>query len=181
MEVAPLIPEPAEPSTARILIEDAAVAADVFDGRYLVISNIAKKPNVVQLIHSAAAFGFEAILVGSVKIRDTMQSSLHLPPAVTVRWFPSLKETKEFLLQRGCLLVGIEILAEASPCTEFEFPSRVAIMPGNEGDGMSAKQMQLCDAFVYIPQYGTATASLNVHVATTLIMHHCRLFQSRTS
>ncbi len=37
---------------------------------------------------------------------------------------------------------------------------------------MSAKQMSLCDAFVYIPQHGPGTASLNVTVAASVVLHH---------
>lgn len=38
--------------------------------------------------------------------------------------------------------------------------------------GLSEKQIRLCDSFVYIPQYGPGTASLNVAVATSIILHH---------
>lgn len=47
-----------------------------------------------------------------------------------------------------------------------------AFMLGNEGQGLSPKQMALCDRFVYIPQYGVGTASLNVAVAASIVLHH---------
>lgn len=34
----------------------------------------------------------------------------------------------------------------------------------------------MCDDFVYIPQYGKGTASLNVTVAGSIIMHHFALW-----
>ena len=37
---------------------------------------------------------------------------------------------------------------------------------------MSAKQLSLCDEFVYIPQHGPGTASLNVTVAASIVLHH---------
>ncbi len=37
---------------------------------------------------------------------------------------------------------------------------------------MSAAQLNLCDTFVYIPQHGQGTASLNVTVATSIVLHH---------
>ena len=40
-----------------------------------------------------------------------------------------------------------------------------------QGDGLSEKQMALCDDFVYIPQYGQGTASLNVTVAASIVLH----------
>jgi hypothetical protein len=36
---------------------------------------------------------------------------------------------------------------------------------------MSEKQKVMCDRFIYIPQYGSGTASLNVNVATGLILY----------
>ncbi len=36
--------------------------------------------------------------------------------------------------------------------------------------------MDACDAFVYIGQYGTGTASLNVAVAASIVLHHFALW-----
>ncbi len=41
-----------------------------------------------------------------------------------------------------------------------------------QGQGLSEKQIALCDSFVYIPQYGDGTASLNVTVATSIVLQH---------
>jgi len=51
-----------------------------------------------------------------------------------------------------------------------------AFMLGNEGQGLSTKQMSLCDRFVYIPQHGCGTASLNVAVACSIVLHHFALW-----
>jgi tRNA G18 (ribose-2'-O)-methylase SpoU len=32
--------------------------------------------------------------------------------------------------------------------------------------------MDICDFFVYIPQYGAGTGSLNVTVAASIVLHH---------
>ena len=37
---------------------------------------------------------------------------------------------------------------------------------------MNKKQIEMCDHFVYIPQYSMGTASLNVNVAASIVMHH---------
>jgi tRNA G18 (ribose-2'-O)-methylase SpoU len=54
---------------------------------------------------------------------------------------------------------------------ENPFEVSIALMPGNEGTGLSDRQKSVVDYFVYIPQYGHGTASLNVTVATTMVMH----------
>lgn len=42
--------------------------------------------------------------------------------------------------------------------------------------GLSSKQKEFCDGFVYIPQYGNGTASLNVAVACSIVLHHFALW-----
>ncbi|CAN1300713.1 hypothetical protein LINPERPRIM_LOCUS24666 [Linum perenne] len=41
-----------------------------------------------------------------------------------------------------------------------------------QGTGLSAKECEICDFFVYIPQYGCGTVSLNVTVAASIVLHH---------
>ena len=53
-------------------------------------------------------------------------------------------------------------------------------MLGNEGQGLSPKQISLCDSFVYIPQHGCGTASLNVAVACSIVLHHFALWAGET-
>ena len=41
---------------------------------------------------------------------------------------------------------------------------------------MTEQQKAICDGFVYIRQYGPGTASLNVSVAASIVMHHFALW-----
>ena len=45
-----------------------------------------------------------------------------------------------------------------------------------QGTGLSPQQAELCDSFVYIEQYGAGTASLNVSVAASIVLHHFALW-----
>ena len=47
---------------------------------------------------------------------------------------------------------------------------------GVQGDGLSPQQEAICDGFVYIPQYGPGTASLNVTVAASIVLHSFALW-----
>ncbi|RMZ54510.1 hypothetical protein APUTEX25_002086, partial [Auxenochlorella protothecoides] len=46
----------------------------------------------------------------------------------------------------------------------------------SQGQGLSERQIRNCDAFIYIPQYGAGTASLNVAVAASIVLHHFALW-----
>jgi tRNA C32,U32 (ribose-2'-O)-methylase TrmJ len=93
---------------------------------------------------------------------------------VDISHFDTLAEaTKHLREEKKCKIVGIEIVEGALPIDSHPFDdSNVAFLLGNEGDGLSEKQMSLCDSFVYIPQYGSGTASLNVAVAASIVLHH---------
>ena len=46
------------------------------------------------------------------------------------------------------------------------------ISSAGQGSGLSADEVAACDALVYIPQHGPGTASLNVAVAASVVLHH---------
>ena len=73
-------------------------------------------------------------------------------------------------------MVGIEIMEGAKSVLENPFHKSIAIMPGNEGAGLSPTQKELVDYCVFIPHYGGGTASLNVYIATTIVLHHYSLW-----
>ena len=70
------------------------------------------------------------------------------------------------------------LLCPGLPCTRYP-TGPCAFMLGNEGQGLSPKQLALCDGFVYIPQYGAGTASLNVAVAASIVLHHYAVWAGR--
>ncbi|KAJ8603481.1 hypothetical protein CTAYLR_005128 [Chrysophaeum taylorii] len=90
---------------------------------------------------------------------------------VPIRAFESLDLLVDFAKRQDCDVVGIEIHPDAVPSSAAFSEARPScFMPGNEGDGLSAKQLALCDRLVYVPHYGTATASLNVNAAVAVVL-----------
>lgn len=141
--------------------------------RFLIICNIQKRNNVNTLVRNALAFKFIPIIVGMPKIGE-QQSCLH---------FERLEECKVFLQGRDLPvpIVGIEIMAESESVVKDPFSSSIALMPGNEGSGLNDKQKSVCDSFLYIPQFGNGTASLNVAVATTICLQRYSIWASNNS
>ena len=68
-------------------------------------------------------------------------------------------------------IIGVEIDPSSVNLEQEPFTNSTAFMMGNEGQGMTSKQMSVCDGFVRISQYGGGTASLNVSVAAGLVLH----------
>ena len=135
---------------------------------YLILFNISKPINFGNLIRTANAFGAIPVAVGK---RDYSRCGATANTRRTkVLHFYSLNEAIEFIRSKGCQLVGVEINESSRPVTSQPFTGSTAFMMGNEGEGLTRKQLALCDALVYIPQYGDAI-SLNVNVAAGVVLH----------
>jgi tRNA G18 (ribose-2'-O)-methylase SpoU len=148
---------------------------------YLIITNISKKPNVKSLLLLAAAFGCETVFVAGQKKFDFSVEGRDLPHQLKnmvrngqmdIVKFDRLDECIAHIKSIvGAKVLGVEIDERAKDVEGEPFEGDTAIMMGNEGQGMNKKQMSLCDGFVKIAQYGGGTASLNVYVAASIVLH----------
>ncbi|KAJ8636556.1 hypothetical protein MRB53_010823 [Persea americana] len=139
---------------------------------FVVVHNVAKRHNVGTLARSATAFGVsELVLVGR---RDFNAFGSHGSTShLRFRHFHSLSEARIYLKnEKDCDICGVEITDGAVAVNHHPFRKSTAFLLGNEGTGLSAKESEICDFFVYIPQYGCGTASLNVTVAASIVLHH---------
>ncbi|KAF0923191.1 hypothetical protein E2562_003402 [Oryza meyeriana var. granulata] len=140
--------------------QHAAAMAAVVES-VVVVHNVAKRHNVGTLARSATAFGVaEVVVVGR---RDVSAFGSHGATShLRFRHFASLALARAYLKdERGCDICGVEITHDALPVTAHPFRRSTAFLFGNEGTGLSQKECEICDFFVYIPQYGGGTASLN--------------------
>lgn len=143
--------------------------------KYMVINNVSKHKNVIQILESASVYGYQPVMCQMGKMRRLIPEPL-LENLIS---FETLTEMKEYMAERNVKLVGIEITDQSIALPEYKFPQNIALMPGNEGLGLSEKQIEVCDEFVYIPHYGNGTASLNVHIATGVILHHDFIYHEK--
>ena len=62
------------------------------------------------------------------------------------KYFPMLKDAVAYLKgERGCEIVGVEICDDAKPLATAPFKGPTAFLLGNEGDGLTDREMELCD------------------------------------
>ncbi|KAL5147344.1 tRNA (guanosine(18)-2'-O)-methyltransferase [Glycine soja] len=73
------------------------------------------------------------------------------------------------LTNKDCDICGIEITNDALPINQHPFNNSTAFLLGNEDIDLSPKEIEICDSFDYILQYGGDTASLNVTIATSIV------------
>ena len=155
---------------------------------YLIITNISKANNIRSLLTAAAAYGCENVFIagqpnfsldptnGDVphKLRAAMNNG-----SIRIQRFPSLDDCVSHIHELGNIkIVGVEIMDESVDINEEPFPpgKHIALMMGNEGSGMNKKQIDACDNFIRIAQYGGGTASLNVNVAANIVMRRFHIW-----
>lgn len=141
---------------------------------FLVISHISKRNNARNLIFTACCYGLIPIFVGmDVMYESGLKDDIKTCNGLRMK---DLEDVHYFLSSKNIKLVAIEIVDGAKSVDEFTFSESIAFMPGNEGTGLNSTQRRYADSFIYIPQYGDGIESLNVSVATTIILHKYMLW-----
>jgi TrmH family RNA methyltransferase len=138
--------------------------------------------NLGTLVRSAEAFGATGVLTtpGTVSawnqkaLRASVGSVFRVPVvAVTASEIEGLKRGGLRLIAAlGSDGVGVTVVQE------MDFMSACAVMIGNEGAGLGAEWMEMCDAQVTIPCPG-AVESLNAAVAGSLVLYEASRQRAR--
>ena len=133
---------------------------------------VSKSANVGALLRTGHAFGAAfCFTIGSGwdaradRRADTADTPLHVP----MYRFAGLPD---LLLPRGCALVGIERVDDATDLPSFRHPLNAAYVLGPERAGLSPALLARCDHVVQIP----TRFSLNLAVAGALVLYD-RLLQ----
>jgi 23S rRNA (guanosine2251-2'-O)-methyltransferase len=87
---------------------------------------------------------------------------------------PQVEAALDALRGQGYHLVALETARGACCYLDYPYPSRVALVLGNEAAGVHASTLSRCEGAVYIPMYGKGP-SLNVHVAAALVAYQALL------
>lgn len=152
-----------------------AAAAGVPPKCYMLVGNLQSRHNLGSIMRSCVAFGVtEIVAVGALTGRHF--GSHGTERFAAMRHFDKMREAVAYVRGLGARVCGIEIVPGALPIQSHPFTGDTAFLAGNEGSGICEAHKALCDFFVYIPQHGMGTASLNVTVATSIILHHFALW-----
>ena len=138
--------------------------------RVLVLDDLQDPGNLGTIIRSAVAFNFDTIVLshGTVDlynpkvVRST--KGMLFKVNLMVRDIPSfLKELDDYVIYGTDVTDGINIKDE-------KLPSKIAIVIGNEGRGISEEVRALCQKFIYL-KMNDECESLNAGVSASIIMY----------
>jgi len=149
---------------------------------YLILPDIRSCHNVGSMFRTADAFGISKIyLVGYTASPPKIQiDKVSLGAEKWVPWEKraSLKRLIGGLKKKGVFIVGLEKTETSNQLSVISDRLKkkdVALIVGNEVDGITDNILELCDEVVHIPMYGKKE-SLNVSVAAGIAMYEIRRF-----
>lgn len=153
-------------------------STEYLTNRLLLVDSVQDPGNLGTMIRTADAAGFDAVILGESTvdlyndkvIRSSQGSIFHLP-IIQV----DLSLEIERLKTKG-VTVYASTLVDANPINTIELTEKMALIVGNEGNGVDNQLLRQADHLIHIPIYGQAE-SLNVSIAAGIMMYHIQMPQ----
>lgn len=147
---------------------------DLSDSEKLILLDKIEDPhNLGAIIRSAESFGFDGVIIPercSAKVTPTVyKTSAGAINNIKIVMVKNLNRTMEELKGQGFWIYGLAGEAESS-IDQTDLKGKVALVVGNEGDGLSRMVREHCDMLVKIPMQGLVN-SLNASVASAISMY----------
>ena len=147
-------------------------------GRYLALERVQDPGNVGTLLRSAAAFGFDAVLLSdgcaSPFAPKTLRASMGAAVRVPVIEAGALPEAIAALREKGitCLAAAL-YQSQPLSAAASRYPGGVCVVIGSEGQGLTDAAIAACDGTVRIPMTDRVE-SLNAGIAGSILLWHFR-------
>ena len=139
-----------------------------------VLDNIRSALNVGSIFRTADAFAIEKIVICGISAtppnREITKTAIGATESVDWEYTESIHDAISKLKSEGYTILGIEQTDQSMMLHEFKpLQSKLAVIFGNEVDGLSDEIINDLDFCIEIPQYGTKH-SLNVAVCAGIVL-----------
>lgn len=132
--------------------------------------------NLGVIIRTAAAFGVDGLIVGDKGsdpfmrrcVRVSMGTVFTLPIVVSNDVGRDIGQLRD---EAGMDVVATVLAEDAIPLDQYRRGERVAVLLGNEPDGLDPRTVSRCTHKLVIPM-ATGVDSLNVAVAAGIVLYH---------
>jgi len=141
----------------------------------IVLDNIRSQHNIGSVFRTTDAFLLEGICLCGITAtpphREIHKTALGATESVDWQYFPETTTAIQDLKDRGYRIYAIEQAENSIPLNELELPadSKIALVFGNEINGVEEAIMEMADDCIEIPQFGTKH-SLNVAVSAGIVI-----------
>lgn len=150
---------------------DLDVLLEKDDSLIVILDHLEDPHNFGAIIRTSEAAGVNGIIIPkdrSVEVNSTViKVSTGAIENMNIVQVTNLNRTIEELKNKGFWIIGTDM--KGTPYYELDYRGKIAIIIGNEGNGMSRLIKESCDFIASIPMKGT-TNSLNASVATGIVL-----------
>lgn len=143
----------------------------------IVLDNIRSQNNIGSAFRTGDAFRIERICLCGITAtpphREIHKTALGAENTVEWNYFETTKEAVISLKEQGFKIIAVEQAAESTFLQDFkpDKSDKLALIFGNEVDGVEDSIMEMADYCVEIPQFGTKH-SLNITVSLGIVIWH---------
>ena len=149
---------------------------DVIDGKedctLIILDHLEDPHNLGAIIRTSEAAGMDGIVIPnkrSVEVNATvMKTSVGATKNIPVSLVINIRNTIDYLKKEGFWIVGTDM--DGTNYTNIDYKGKIAIVIGNEGNGMSDLVKKSCDFIASIPMYGQVN-SLNASVSAGVMIY----------
>ena len=138
----------------------------------VILDHLEDPHNLGAIIRTCEAAGIDCIIIPkdrSVSINSTvMKTSVGALERVKVVMVTNLNNTVARLKKDGFWIVGTDMIG--TDYRKIDYSGKIALIIGNEGNGMSKSITDSCDFIAQIPMYGKIN-SLNASVAAGIVIY----------
>lgn len=141
-------------------------------GVVLVLEGVHDPHNVAACLRSAEGLGLQEVhVVAQEDFKPHKKIAKSSDKWLDVRFHRTPEAAAQALKARGYKLYAAALTEAAVPIGALDFREQVALVLGNEHEGISEELQGLCDGAFVIPMRGF-TQSFNVSVATGITLYH---------
>ena len=146
------------------------IEEDAIGDRIIVLDGIQDPGNLGTIIRSAVAFNFDTVVISKNTVDLYNPKVIRSTKGMLFNINVIVRNLEVFLNEiDGYTIYGTDVLNGNDICDE-DVPSKVALVIGNEGRGISDSVKCLCNKFIYIDMNNDCE-SLNASVAASILMY----------
>jgi tRNA G18 (ribose-2'-O)-methylase SpoU len=143
----------------------------------VVLDNLRSGHNIGSAFRTSDAFRIEKIVLCGISSpppsAEIHKTALGAEDSVEWEYFETTEEAITRLTEQGYTVLAVEQTENSLPLDTFvpEKTGKYALVFGNEVKGVGQKVVDMCEACIEIPQFGTKH-SLNVSVSVGVVLWH---------
>lgn len=141
----------------------------------VVLDNVRSMNNIGSVFRTCDAFRVAQLFLCGITAtpphRDIHKTALGATDSVCWNYFESTRQAVAGLKEQGYLIIAVEQTDTSISLDEYEpdKTKKIALIFGNEIDGIDDEVLELCDFCIEIPQFGTKH-SINISVSAGIIL-----------